>query len=170
MECMDSREQLFRYLDDELTATDRDQLTSHISKCPSCARELKMLSLHRQIAHAIPSPTPSPYFYQKLRARLESEVKTVNIWQIINGLSRHLVPAMAAVTLALLMVFGYVQLRTQQSEIYQAYDSLLISGDRLQRTVIADQSEITDESIIRALAEAGTSHPGDSDTESTRSK
>ncbi len=101
---------------------------------------------------------PSPFFYRKLRARLESESRSVTIWQIILGLSRQVVPALATITLALLSVLAYMQLRPATVDVYQAYDRIFMSGDRPHRMVIADQGEITDESVLRALAEDDSSY------------
>jgi hypothetical protein len=86
-----------------------------------------------------------------LRARLE-EAQTVTIWQILFGLSRQVVPALAMLTLVLLSVFAYMQLQTSEVDVYQAYDRIFTT-DRPHRMVIADQGEITDESVLQAITE-----------------
>ncbi len=152
MDCTVTRDLLFRRLDDDLTPSERELLDSHLNKCESCAREMKLLMLPRRIARNIPTIEPAPYFYNKLRARLDSEQQTVTIWQIVLGLSRQAIPTFAVITLALLAVFGYYQFQELRAEVYTAYDRIFTS-DRPQRMFIADQNEITDESVLLAISE-----------------
>lgn len=153
MDCSKARTRLFQSLDGELSDSAARELDFHLTACPACAREKKILSIPRRIGQCIPALQPSPYFYSKLRARLESESEAVTIWQIILGLSRHLVPGLAAITLALLSVFAYFQVRQPQVDVYQAYDRIFQSSDRPQRMIIADPGEITDESVVQSMAE-----------------
>ena len=156
MGCKEARNWIFQRLDGELDFRDLERLNLHLDGCPSCAREMNLLLLPRRLARVIPVLEPSPYFYQKLRARLQGESESVTIWQILLGLSRQIVPALAALTLVLISIFGYQQLRRPEVDVYQAYDSIFMSGDRPQRMVIADLGEITEESVLRAIAEEET--------------
>jgi hypothetical protein len=153
MDCTVTRDLLFRRVDDELTPSERDRLDSHLAKCESCTRELKLLMLPRRIARVIPGMEPSPYFYSKLRVRIDSERQPVTIWQILLGLSHRTIPTFAVITLALLTVFGYYQFQDIRAEVYTAYDRIFTSSDRPQRMFIADQNEITDESVLLAISE-----------------
>lgn len=157
MDCSEIRAWLFRRLDDELSQPERDRLDAHLGGCPSCAREWRLLTLPRRIGRSIPALEPSPFFYARLRARLEREKQSVTIWQVLLGLSRQIVPAMATVTLVIISLFAYYEFRGPRMDLYQAYDSIFMSGDRPSRMVIAD--EVTDESVLHALAEkpAGSS-------------
>jgi hypothetical protein len=49
-------------------------------------------------------------------------------------------------------MFAYMQLQTSEEDVYQAYDRIFMT-DRPHRMVIADQGEITDESVLQAIAE-----------------
>jgi hypothetical protein len=151
MDCVLARSGLFRLLDEELSPTERDRLLSHIDSCASCAREWKILSLPRRIGKSIPALEPSPFFYARLRVRLERESQSITIWQIILGMSRQIVPALATVTFVIISLFAYFEFRGPRADFYQAYDSIFLSGDLPSRMVIAD--EITEESVLRALAE-----------------
>ncbi len=155
MDCTSARIWLFRKMDDELSSSDSRLLDSHLERCPACMREFRILTIPRRIGQAIPAFEPSPYFYRKLRARIEGESQSITIWQIILGLSRQVVPALAAITLALLSVFAYLQLRGTSQDVFQAYDRISISADRPLRMV---QGEITNESVLRAMAEQDSSH------------
>jgi hypothetical protein len=151
MDCVIARSWLFRLLDEELSSAERDRLQSHLDFCTSCTREWKILSLPRRIGKSIPALEPSPFFYTRLRARLERESQSITIWQIILGLSRQIVPALATVTLVIISLFAYFEFCGPRADFYQAYDSIFLSGDRPSRMVIAD--EITEESVLHALAE-----------------
>ena len=164
MHCTVVRTWLFRKIDDELSPAEDKLLDSHLAQCPACAREFRILAIPRRIGQMIPALQPGPYFYSKLRARIENESQSITIWQIMLGLSRQMVPALAAITLALLSIFAYLQLRGPRTEVYQAYDKIFMSGDRPHRMVIADQGEITDESVFLAIAEQDTNHRTSADT------
>lgn len=150
MDCTEARIWLFRKIDNELSAGDGSLLDAHLAGCPACERELRMLEIPRRIGQAIPAFEPSPYFYRKLRSRIEADAQSITLWQIVLGLSRQVVPALAAITLALLSVFAYLQFRGPNVDVYQAYDRMLFSGDRPLNIV---QGDVTEESVLRALAE-----------------
>lgn len=153
MECTIVRTQLFRRIDGELSAFESGQLEAHLAQCASCAQEYRLLTLPGRIAQAIPTLTPSRYFFSRLKARIESEVQSIAIWQTIFGLARRVVPALAGITLALLSAFAYFELRSPQADIYQAYDRFFISEDQPHPMLIAEQGDITDESVLQAIAE-----------------
>lgn len=163
MDCTVARIWLFRKIDDELSSGDSKLLDSHLADCPACMREFRTLAIPRRIGQAIAALEPGPYFYSKLRARIESEAQSITIWQIILGLSRRVVPALAAITLALLSIFAYLQLQGPRLDV-QAYDRMLFSGDRSLRMVAAEQGEITYESVLREIAEQDSNHRPGSDT------
>jgi predicted anti-sigma-YlaC factor YlaD len=163
MECTVARIWLFRKIDDELSSSESRLLDSHLAQCPACTREFRILAIPRRIGQAIPAFEPGPYFYRKLRTRIESEAQSITIWQILLGLSRQVVPALAAITLALLSIFAYLQMRGPSLDVYQAYDRIFISSERPLRMVAAEQGEITNESVLRAIAEQDSSHRSGSD-------
>jgi anti-sigma factor RsiW len=153
MDCQIARIWLFREVDGELAESERERLMQHLSDCSECARSLQILLLPRRIGKALPILEPSPYFYQRLKARIGTETQPVTIAQIILGLSRQALPAMAAVMLVLLGALAYDLFSGPQADVVQAYDRIFMSNDRPQRMVIADQADITDEAVLRALAE-----------------
>lgn len=152
MDCTVARDWLFRRMDAELSPSETEQLDSHLARCASCSRELKLLMFPQRIARSIPVLEPSPYFYRRLKARLETEDQAVTMWQVLLGLSRQAIPAFAVITLALLSAFAYVQFQELRADVFWAYDRIFTS-DRPQRMVIADQNEITDETVLLAISE-----------------
>jgi hypothetical protein len=151
MDCNSARSMLFRLLDDEVHPGERQGLDAHLRTCPSCAREQKILMFPRRLARSIPALEPSPFFYSRLKARLERESQSITIWQVMIGMSRQIVPALATVTLVIISLFAYLEYRGSGPDLYQAYDSIFVAADRSTRMVIAE--EITDESVLHALAE-----------------
>lgn len=152
MGCRSFRKSLVR-LPDELTEVERLAIQAHIRECRACADEWQIFALPRRIGRVLPSLEVPPFFSSKMVSRVREESQGVSIWQIILLLSRHLVPALATITLAFISIFAYTQLRGPQVDLYQAYESVFMPADRPQQMVIADPGGITDESILRALAE-----------------
>lgn len=151
MKCNVVRSLLFRRMDVELHPEEQRRLDAHFGACVSCAREQKILLLPRRIALSIPALEPSPFFYARLRERLERESRGITAWQMITGMSRQIIPALATLTLVIISLFAYLEYRGAGQDLYQAYDSIFLAADRTSRMVIAE--EITDESVLHALAE-----------------
>jgi hypothetical protein len=151
LECSTARSWLFRLLDDELCVRERNRLKAHLSHCSSCEREWKLLTLPRRIGRSIPALEPSPSFYARLKARLEKERQNITIWQVMLSMSCQIVSAMATVAFLIISLFAYYEFRGPRVDLFQAYDSIFLSGDLPSRMVIAE--EITDESLLHALAE-----------------
>jgi Putative zinc-finger len=153
MNCREAREWLSRRVDDELPHAQADLLDEHLSVCPTCTRELLLLSVTRRIGRALPVPGPFPYLYQRIRANLDSEVRRNAFWQIVAGLSRQVVLPLGAVTLMLITAFLYAQLSVPKSDIYQTYDRIFTPVSRQEQIIRAEQSEITDDVVLYTLAE-----------------
>ena len=75
---------------------------------------------------------------------------------------------MAAVTLALLSILAYFQMRGPKFDVSQVYDSIFQSSDRVQRLIVADPGEINDESVLRAIAEEEASRRPAAGSDQTR--
>ena len=153
MECKRIKQWILRLPDDELPEDSREILESHVRQCSSCARERQLALLARRIGEALPAPDIPPWFASRVTANIRQESQGMSIWQIILILSKHFVPALAAVTLIFVSIFAYLEFGSPQTDISQVYDSLFISSDQPLLMVITDPGEITDESIFRALAD-----------------
>ncbi len=167
MDCTVARIRLFREIDEELSSSDSKLLNTHLAECPACMRELRMLKVPRTVGQMIPAPESGPYLYRKLRARIEGEAQSITIWQIILGLSRRVVPALAAITLALLSVFAYLQFQGPRLDV-QAYDRVLLSGDRALSMPAVDQGEVTYESVLIGIGDQDATHRTGADATQTR--
>ncbi len=153
MECEDVQKRLPRKIDGELSDLDNKAVDAHLSKCKGCSREYALLALPSRIAPCLPKATPSPYFYQKLQLRIHREAQTLAGWQMLWGLARHLIPAMAGITLALLSVLAYLQWQAPQSARFRSYESIFVAQDQPRLLFSAGQGDISDVSVLTAIAE-----------------
>jgi anti-sigma factor RsiW len=153
MNCTALQSWLFRKIDGELSDSEKLELDAHLAECVSCSREYRFLTLPHRITQVDPPPAPSPFFYQKLRTRIDSEIKINAGWRALLGLARPMVPALAGITLALLSVFAYLQMRSPELDLYKTYDRAFISDDQSHQMLVADQGDITYESVLSTIAE-----------------
>jgi anti-sigma factor RsiW len=153
MNCAAIQSWLFRKIDGELSDSESMELDDHLAKCMSCSREYRLWTFPHRLAQASPPPTPSPFFYQRLRTRIDGEVKKNAGWQVLWGLARPIVPALAGITLALVSVLAYMQMRSPEVDLYATYDKAFISEDQSNRMLVSDQGDITYESVLRTIAE-----------------
>ena len=94
---------------------------------------------------------------------LEGEVQKIAGWQVFFHLARQVIPALAGITLALLSVFAYVQLSGNEPDFSKAYNRVFITEDQPHRMILADQGDITDESVLSAIAERESSRRRNTD-------
>ena len=154
-QCAAMQNLLPRKLDNELTESESRELNAHLEGCPSCAREYGLMGLPGRFTQTLTPPQPSPFFYQSLRARIESEFQNLPIYQLLFELARKVVPSMAAVTLALLSVFAYLHMKNPQNDLYTAYEQAFVGENLPLRMMITEQNNITDENILNAIANQG---------------
>jgi hypothetical protein len=140
-------------MDGELSDSENLELDAHLAQCMSCSREYRLLTLPNRLGQISPPPKPSPFFYQKLRAIVEGEIKKNALWQALCELARPMVPTLAGITLALLSVFAYFQMHGHEVDLYKTYDRAFISEDQSNQMLVADQGDITYESVLNTIAE-----------------
>jgi hypothetical protein len=153
MSCNDFRDRLFSRIDGEISDFESRELESHLEQCASCRREYRLFSLPNQIAKAIPSITPSPFFYARLNRHIEGEAQRMAGWQSFLELARQMIPTLAGITLVLFSVFAYFELRGPEADLYSAYQSAFIVDNQPQHMLDSEQMPITDESVLSAIAE-----------------
>lgn len=153
MKCAVVRDWICRKIDGELSKSENRDFEDHIAQCSSCAREYRLLALLHRIASEIPPVAPSPYFYGKLKHRIESEAQGMAGWQLFWRLARQMVPALAGITLALLTAFAYLQLQSPKNDTYQDYRGVFFTEEPSHGMLAGDQGDITDASVLSAIAE-----------------
>lgn len=155
MKCSAMQDLMFRKLDNELSEAENGILDEHLNRCAACAREYSLLAAPGRIAQAVSPPEPSPFFSRSVRARIESEAQNAAILQLFFGLARRIIPSMAAVTLVLLSVFTYLQLSDPRDDLHTAYERMLTGAELPPHLMITEKRNITDESILSAIADRG---------------
>lgn len=153
MNCREAGKWLSRRIDGDLPRARAALLDSHLSVCPSCTRDLRLLTIPRRIGRTLPVPGPSPYFYQRIKANLEPEVRRNAFCQIVMGLSRQVVLPLGAITLMLITAFMYAQLSGPKADIYQTYDRVFAPVSRSEQIIRAERGEITDDVVLYTLAD-----------------
>lgn len=66
MSCSDFKNKIELYIDNELSQEERNQLESHLLKCPHCAKELTNLEAINSIGKSKPFGEPEPAYWQQL--------------------------------------------------------------------------------------------------------
>ncbi len=158
MKCTEVRSWLSRRIDGELRDSENRELDSHLAQCAPCAKEFGLLMFPRRMAETTPSVAPSPYFYQKLREHIESETQRIANWQPFGRLARQMIPALASITLVLLSVFAYHQLRESDEDIYRAYSRVFVSESMPYQMIVFEKEERTNESVLNTIVEREFNH------------
>ena len=146
MDCKSAKDRMFGFMDGELSGEEQAQLQQHLSDCSICSWEMKLSLFPRKIGQVIRRLEPSPLFYRSLRDRLQAEAAVPAIWTVILGLSRRMVPALGTLTLAIVSIFAYLQFTGAGTDIDFAAE------DPVREIVISEQHEITDETVLLAIA------------------
>ena len=158
MKCTEAQKWLSRRIDGELKDPENRELDSHLEQCTHCARTYRLLIFPRRVAEATPPIKPSPFFFQTLSARINGEIERAANWQPFGGLARQLLPALAGVTLVLLSVFAYHQLRGPDEDLYRAYNQAFVSGSLPHQLAVAEEGKITNENVLNTIAEREFNH------------
>jgi anti-sigma factor RsiW len=106
MNCRKAEKLISKQLDNRLGASESAWLDAHLKNCPACARlaleyqELRNLSAELKI-----EAEPSPYFSERLSARLSSEPKP-SVWAAVEKWYARAIPVfLIAATLLVGMLF-----------------------------------------------------------------
>jgi len=163
MDCTVIRKRLFLKIDGELSNLESEEMDAHLAQCEACRREYGMLTLPGRLAGSLGAPEPSPYFMRGIKRRIEGEAQSAALWQFFLGLERKVVPVLTTITLALVSVFAYMQLRVPETDLCRAYEKLFSAEEQPDRVLVAAQGDITDEGMLSAIAERASQHRRDLD-------
>ncbi|MEJ2108814.1 MAG: hypothetical protein P8Z37_02665 [Acidobacteriota bacterium] len=152
MKCSKAQSLILKKMDRELSESESGILDAHMHQCPQCTRDYKILSIPRQIAQTIVPREPSNFFLQKLTNRIGHEVKNEANVQQLYGLARRLIPSMAAITLALLSIFAFLQLKHPQDDLRAAYEKALFTDDLPVQIMFSKKPNVSDAKILSAIA------------------
>lgn len=83
MKCSTLHKNIIFFLEGELPAKEMEQMQTHLATCPNCKAFAEDLKKTLGIITEEKSPRVNPFFYTRLKARMESESEkeTVSFWQ-----------------------------------------------------------------------------------------
>lgn len=145
MKCKTLHKNLIFFLEGELSSSEMEQMKIHLSECIDCAVFADDMKKTMGIIEAEKSPTVNPFFYTRLKAKLEnqeSEQKQI-FWK--PALVRVLQPAMFSF---LLIVGIYSGIKIGQPASIQQYTATI-----MQNEVIPYLNEMEIESFETSLME-----------------
>lgn len=145
MKCKTLHKNLIFFLEGELSSPEMEQMKIHLSECTVCAVFADDMKKTLGILEAEKSPTVNPFFYTRLKAKLEnqeSEQKQV-FWR--PALLRVIQPA----AFSFLLIVGiYTGIKIGQPALTQQY-----TANIMQNEVIPYLNEMEVESIETFLME-----------------
>ena len=155
MRCSSFRKNLSAFLDDELDPRQRKQMELHISACSDCHRETEKLREIIGLVSGTPRPEVPPHLWEETRQRLEAALEHPDRSWIFNMPKWGLMPAGAAVFVALLLFLGIqffhergvdpVPLTIYVQEHTLSYSEQVLPSDLLSELTVVQTGEVTEE-------------------------
>jgi len=102
MKCREVKRKLSAYMDGELDLHEKKMVETHLQSCAKCQHELKILKETWEEITNLPLPDPVPYFYTRLKVRMEEREKKKRL----NWVEQVLIPASAVAVIALGVFIG----------------------------------------------------------------
>ena len=178
MDCIKTESLLIEYIDDELNASERQLVDTHLESCKECQL---LLSEYRQLFSSIEShktEKPGPALMEKFTTMLQTEINIITTTDIIQENTQSKVTPLkkqptwlkiaASIILITIGVFAGTQLKKQtaaadeitglKTEVKEMKEALMFSmlnqesaSDRIQAVSYADEITNPDNKIIDAL-------------------
>jgi len=156
MNCQKVRENLWEYQRQQLSADLGHEITEHLSSCPTCSVQLQQLKQVQAELDCLVDVEPSPYFDQKLDAKLNGQSRSPVMWANrlfcwLNG--RY---ALSFLLLLLTTAGAWIGFRHQQARRLNSLEDVLEVQNRYlgssTRLRIPDSASRTATSIRQAPA------------------
>jgi anti-sigma factor RsiW len=145
MKCKTIHSKIIFYLDGDLALDEMEQIKLHLSQCNDCAAFAGELSKSMAILESEKSPKINPFFYTRLKAKLENQVTEQNEIYRRPILIKVLQPAFFSI---LLFVGIYVGIK-----IGQPANSTATYGIYAEQDLIPYLDEMKNETIETFLME-----------------
>ena len=81
MKCRHVQEMLAAYQDGELTGKERERIAGHLEGCPACRKAYAELERVWQQLEKVPKIEASPFFEQRLLARIRTTPEPRSLWR-----------------------------------------------------------------------------------------
>ncbi len=145
MKCKTIHSKIIFYLDGELALDEMEQIKLHLSQCNDCAAFAGELSKSMAILESEKSPKINPFFYTRLKAKLENQESGQNEIYRRPVLIRILQPAFFSILL-FVGIYGGIK-------IGQPANSTATSGIYAEQDLIPYLDEMKNETIETFLME-----------------
>lgn len=128
MKCKTLHKNLIFYLDGDLSKSENEQIQLHLAKCENCALFFEELKKTVGIIEIEKSPAVNPFFYTRLKAKLENqESKKLQAFHIPT-----LVKVLQPVMFSILLVVGvYSGIRIGQTSPIKVYSTNLFEQETI---------------------------------------
>ena len=104
MRCSKIRRKLSRFIDNEMTDSQKKEIENHLTVCENCQRVYQTLLQSWELLNVLPSPEPTPFLYTRIRARLSEQAGTKSR----EWMERILVPLSATAAVIIGIVIGSI--------------------------------------------------------------
>ena len=143
MKCKNLHEKLIFFLEGELSPVKMNEVQNHLDGCSSCAAFAKELKLTLGIIDIEKNPEINPYFYTRLKAKLENRVESPVLGRLI------LAKVLQPVFFSILLIIGiYSGIKIGQPASTKQYSLTL-----MQNQEIPYLNEMAAETIESSLME-----------------
>ena len=104
MNCRNIQKWLSAYIDGELSTERKKTIQIHLQECETCQEILKTMNQAWDLLDELPAPESVPYFYTRLKARMEAEKQEKGQ----KWIERILIPTSAVVATVLGIIVGSI--------------------------------------------------------------
>lgn len=105
MKCKKLRKKLILFLEGELSEKQRIEIQNHLNGCPSCLKQVELLSKVWEGAGELERIEPSPYLWNKLSLRIAEYENSQNLFSaFFEKIARYAIPA----TTTLIFLIGII--------------------------------------------------------------
>lgn len=143
MKCKNLHKKLIFFLEGDLSPAKMNEVQNHLVGCSSCASFAKELKLTLGIIEIEKNPEINPYFYTRLKAKLENRAESPVLGRLI--LAKVLQPAIFSI---LLIIGIYLGIKIGQPASSKQYSITL-----MQNQEIPYLNEMAAETIESSLME-----------------
>jgi anti-sigma factor RsiW len=113
MDCQQTQQRLFFYLEKSLDAASTQDISTHLQQCTQCAAQLSKLELSMQLLPAMKQSNPNPFLFTRIEARLQDVSNASQ--QPAPIFARIFHPILVTVLLAATAFMGYYVVSTTTS-------------------------------------------------------
>src|SRR5262249_41651315 len=130
MNCQDAKEGLLEYQRGQLSQDLKQQVAEHLRSCSSCGLQFQQLQQVEAELNRLAEIEPSPYFDQKLNAKLDELATPRATWHSRLAFCLHDRYALTFVVLLLTTLGTWVGFRHQQAEKLKSMKDVLEVQER----------------------------------------